>query len=346
MRREFEKNQRKQKNSLEENLRMQDETEGDIFEKVLDQDFIEREKQIDEALFADESVEDRVSTKEELHASYQDLLQRYKKLQNERKHAEFSEEFSQELVPDERLVREIARKKEKNPGSYEEEKRPENVRTERVIHMENARERRGKKYSHGRETNYRLHRLGKVVGMSVVAVACVFAASMTSEANRNYLVNSVRIWSGDDSKVIVDNNEENERANSDEEKAIADIEEKLGVEVPIFYYRPYGMEFLNYDIKKLTSLVRIEYKYKTNHIILLIDKQNDDTSSRTKSVCGDEQTPIILNNDGIDIEIKQVYDEDGMESYSADWNKDGVVYVLYGKIELQEIKKIIEYMKI
>ena len=127
MRREFEKNQRKQKNSLEENLRMQDETEGDIFEKVLDQDFIEREKQIDEALFADESVEDRVSTKEELHASYQDLLQRYKKLQNERKHAEFSEEFSQELVPDERLVREIARKKEKNPGSYEEEKNPENV---------------------------------------------------------------------------------------------------------------------------------------------------------------------------------------------------------------------------
>nr|WP_294659502.1 DUF4367 domain-containing protein [uncultured Blautia sp.] len=345
MRREFEKNQRKQKNSLEENLRMQDETEGDIFEKVLDQDFIEREKQIDEALFADESVEDRVSTKEELHASYQDLLQRYKKLQNERKHAEFSEEFSRELVPDERLVREIARKKEKNPGSYENAKNVEN-RMNRVIPMEDARERRGKKYSHDRDTNYRLHRLGKVVGMSVVAVACVFAASMTSEANRNYLVNSVRIWSGDDSKIVVYNDESNEDANADEEKAIADIEEKLGVEVPIFYYRPYGMEFLNYDIKELTSLVRMEYEYKTNHIILLIDKQNDDTSSRTKSVCGDEQTPIILNNDGIDVEIKQVYDEDGMESYSADWNKDGVVYVLYGKIELQEIKKIIEYMKI
>ena len=346
MRREFEKNQRKQKNSLEENLRMQDETEGDIFEKVLDQDFIEREKQIDEALFADESVEDRVSTKEELHASYQDLLQRYKKLQNERKHAEFSEEFSQELVPDERLVREIARKKEKNPGSYENAKNVEN-RMNRVIPMEDARERRGKKYSHDRDTNYRLHRLGKVVGMSVVAVACVFAASMTSEANRNYLVNSVRIWSGDDTKMVVYNDESNEDASQDEEKAIADIEEKLDIKVPVFVYRPYDLKFLNYSIKDMSGLVRIEYEYKENRIILFIDKQNDDTSSRIKSVCGDAKKSIKLSNDGVQIEIKQVYDnEDGMESYSADWTKDGVVYVMYGKIELQEIKKIIEYMKI
>ena len=345
MRREFEKNQRKQKNSLEENLRMQDETEGDIFEKVLDQDFIEREKQIDEALFADESVEDRVSTKEELHASYQDLLQRYKKLQNERKHAEFSEEFSQELVPDERLVREIARKKEKNTGSYEEEKNPENVRTKRIIHMEETRERRGKKYSHDRDTNYSLHRLGKVVGMSVVAVACVFAASMTSEANRNYLVNSVRIWSGDDTKIVVDNDEKNEKANPDEEKAIADIEEQLNVEVPVFVYRPYNLKFLNYVVNETLSLARIEYKYKTNIIVLLIDKQNDNRSSRTRSACGDEDDLVVTINDGINVQIKQNSDNNE-KGYSAEWQKDGITYVMSGKIELEEIKKILEYMKI
>lgn len=48
-----------------------------------------------------------------------------------------------------------------------------------------------------RTTGGGLHRLRKVVGMAVVCVACVFAASMTSEANRKYLVNSVRVWSGD-----------------------------------------------------------------------------------------------------------------------------------------------------
>ena len=345
MRREFEKNQRKQKNSLEENLRMQDETEGDIFEKVLDQDFIEREKQIDEALFADESVEDRVSTKEELHASYQDLLQRYKKLQSERRRAEFSEEFSQELVPDERLVREIGRKKEKNPGSYEEEKNPENVRTERVIHMADARERRGKKYSHGRETNYRLHRLGKVVGMSVVAVACVFAASMTSEANRNYLVNSVRIWSGDDTKIVVDNDEKNEKANPDEEKAIANIEEQLNVEVPVFVYRPYGMEFSNYTIGNFTTLGRMEYEYKDNTILFIIDKQNIKTASKINSLDGEEKENIIIENEGISVSIKKICNKDNTYNYSAEWNKDGATYLLFGKMDFEEIKKIIEKMK-
>ncbi len=38
----------------------------------------------------------------------------------------------------------------------------------------------------------------------------------------------------------------NENASTEESDAIADIEEKLGVKMPEFYYRPYGMEF--YDI--------------------------------------------------------------------------------------------------
>lgn len=202
--------------------------------------------------------------------------------------------------------------------------------------MEKVRERRHK-------TAGGMQRLGKVVGMAVVAVACVFAASMTSEANRTYLVNSVRIWSGDDTKTVVYNDDSNENANPDEAKAIIDIEEKLGVEVPEFYYRPYGMEFLNYTIRDLTSLARIEYRYKTNRIVLLIDKQNDDRSSRIKSTCGDEQKLIVTSNDGTTVEIKQNYDDEET-SYSAEWEKNGVTYTLSGKIELEEIKKIIEKM--
>ena len=179
--------------------------------------------------------------------------------------------------------------------------------------------------------------------MAVVAVACVFAASMTSEANRKYLVNSVRIWSGDDSKTIAYNDSSNEDASSDEDKAIADIEEKLDVEVPKFYYRPYGFEFADYVVDELTSLARIEYEYETNSIVLLIDRQNDDRSSRIKSACGDEQNLIVTSNDGTTVEIKQNYDDEET-SYSAEWEKNGVTYTLSGKIELEEIKKIIKKM--
>lgn len=301
MRKEFEENEESKK-ILENNLEIQDEIDDETFQKILEEEFIEREKQIEEALFADEDFEDLKLTDKEVQDSYQELMRRFEEEKKE------SAEFSEELVPDEK----------------------------KVLSMEEARE-RGKKAAGG------LHRLGRVVGMAVVAVACVFAASMTSEENRTYLVNSVRIWSGDDSKIVTDNDEKNEKSNLDEEVAVAEIEEKLNVEVPQFYYRPYKFEFSNYVIDELTSLARIEYDYKKNLIVLLIDKQNDGRSSRIKSACGDEQNLIVTSNDGTIVQIKRNYDDEET-SYSAEWEKNGVTYTLSGKIELEEIKKIIKKM--
>ena len=301
MRKEFEENEESKK-ILENNLEIQDEIDDETFQKILEEEFIEREKQIEEALFADEDFEDLKLTDKEVQDSYQELMRRFEEEKKE------SAEFSEELVPDEK----------------------------KVLSMEEARE-RGKKAAGG------LHRLGRVVGMAVVAVACVFAASMTSEANWTYLVNSVRIWSGDDSKIVTDNDEKNEKSNLDEEVAVAEIEEKLNVEVPQFYYRPYKFEFSNYVIDELTSLARIEYDYKKNLIVLLIDKQNDGRSSRIKSACGDEQNLIVTSNDGTIVQIKRNYDDEET-SYSAEWEKNGVTYTLSGKIELEEIKKIIKKM--
>lgn len=301
MRKEFEENEESKK-TLENNLEIQDEIDDETFQKILEEEFIEREKQIEEALFADDDFEDLKLTDKEVQDSYQELMRRFEKEKKE------SAEFSEELVPDEK----------------------------KVLSMEEARERRHK-------TAGGMHRLGKVVGMAVVAVACVFAASMTSEANRTYLVNSVRIWSGDDSKIVTDNDEKNEKSNLDEEVAVAEIEEKLNVEVPQFYYRPYKFEFSNYVIDELTSLARIEYDYKKNLIVLLIDKQNDGRSSRIKSACGDEQNLIVTSNDGTIVQIKRNYDDEET-SYSAEWEKNGVTYTLSGKIELEEIKKIIKKM--
>ncbi|MDO5799681.1 MAG: DUF4367 domain-containing protein [Eubacteriales bacterium] len=343
MKKEFKENEE----ISEKNLDMQDEIDDETFQRLLEEEFIEREKQIEEALFADKDFEDLVLTKEEVKASYEELMRRFER--------EKSAEISEEPLPDEKPAHEMALegKSDLHEGKSQEQK---------VLPMEAAREEiqeRRKKCSESgeyrepdpkileirRERGGRIwHRLGKAVGMLTVAVACVFAASMTSEANRNYLVNSVRILSGDDTKTVVYNDESNEDANPDEEKAIAEIEEKLGVEVPEFYYRPYGMEYSNYVIDELTSLARLEYEYKNNLIVLLIDKQNDNRSSRIRSTCGDEQDLIIAGNDGIIVQIKKNSDDKG-ESYSAEWESNGVTYVLSGKLGIEEIKKIIENMK-
>ena len=188
-------------------------------------------------------------------------------------------------------------------------------------------------------------RLGKVAGVAGVCLLCVFAASMTSEANRNYFIDRIRYLSGDDTRVVVDNNKDNELANTDEYKAIEDIEQELKIQLPQFYYRPVGMNFYSYTIAESTAVAYMEYQYIDTLIMFYMDKQNDDTASNINAVIGDEYTIDTIKENGIEITIKEIQDEENTSTYIAAWSKNEVSYSLVGKIKLEELKKIVEYMK-
>lgn len=207
-------------------------------------------------------------------------------------------------------------------------------------------EKKTEKSSTGRKKRGYL-RLGKVAGVAGVCLLCVFAASMTSEANRSYFIRGIKYLSGNDTKVIIDNDQNNEVANTDEYEAIEDIENKIGVEVPEFYYRPQGMKFYNYEVSVETSNAKIEYQYNNNNTILMfyIDKKNDDTASNMNFVKGEEYTLDTIEVNGAEITIKEIRDVEEVSTYTAVWTKDEVSYSLVGKIELEDLKKIVEYMK-
>lgn len=353
MRKEFEENEESE-NKSENNLETQDEIDDETFQKILEKEFIEREKRITAALFADDDVEDIKFTKEELDNSYQEFLRRIEREKKE------NTEFSEELVPDVDAVRrKEAASDEKRVISIEEirdrrKKTAEREMREEVSKEANMEEPNAKNRTNTenrmntkiRTTGGGLHRLGKVVGMAVVCVACVFAASMTSEANRKYLVNSVRVWSGDDTKTVVDNDDSNEKANVDEDEAIADIKEKLGVEMPIFYWRPQGLNFKSYELKAPLDVARIEYEYEENIIVLYIDKQSSDIASNISSMHGDKQE--IIDSEGTDsgIVLEKIENKDDKNSnYVARWYKNNVEYVFSGKIDIEELKKILKNMK-
>lgn len=189
--------------------------------------------------------------------------------------------------------------------------------------------------------------LGKVAGVAGVCLLCVFAASMTSEANRNYWVRGFKYLTGNDTKVISDNDENNEIANVDEDKAIQDIEDKIGVKVPEFYYRPKGMDFLAYQLSEETATAKIEYICKDNILTLMIDKQNENTASNIKSTHGESKEEIIINEEGEEITVKKIDDADEkIPNFEARWTKDDTEYNFSGRIELAELKKIIKEMRI
>lgn len=205
-------------------------------------------------------------------------------------------------------------------------------------------EKKTEKSSTGRKKRGYL-RLGKVAGVAGVCLLCVFAASMTSEANRSYFIRGLKYLSGDNTRVVVGNDEDNEDVNTDEYEAIEDIENKIGVEVPEFYYRPKKMKFYDYEISVKTSNARIEYQYNDTIIMYFIDKQNDNIASDVNLVKGEEYTLDTIKENGIEITIKEIRDVEEVSTYTAVWTKDEVSYSLVGKIELEDLKKIVEYMK-
>lgn len=186
-------------------------------------------------------------------------------------------------------------------------------------------------------------RCGKVAGVAILCCTCIFAASMTSEANRNYFVNNIRVWSGNNTKTVVGNSEENEDINIEEYEAIEDIENQLGIEMPEFYYRPNGFEFLGYEVNALADIGRIEYQYKDGIITFYVDKEKESDASKNNSTHGKNIDTLNISGEENEVIIQKTQDDkDLLPNYTAQWERGNVLYYLSGKIEYEEIQKILE----
>lgn len=220
----------------------------------------------------------------------------------------------------------------KREGVYEEDEE-----SSRVISMEKKTKKKNTRRRYG---------IMKAAGFAFVGILCVFAASMTSEATRRYVVDGVRYLVGDDTRILVDNDENNETVNNSEYEARADIEKTLGVELPRFFYRPHDFEFQEYKVNDTSETAWMEYLYKQNIIALYIEKSDKNSASVINSIHGQDLETVDNLNDNYDIIIKEVEDVgDKKASYVAQWEKDNIVYQLSGKIELDEFEKILKKMR-
>lgn len=192
---------------------------------------------------------------------------------------------------------------------------------------------------------HRKIRFGRVAGVAILCCACIFAASMTSEANRTYLINNIRVWSGNDTRTVIDNNEKNETVNMKEYEAIEEIENQLGIDMPEFYYRPGKFDFFSYEVNESADIGRIEYLYNGNIISFFIDKEKEDTASNINSAHGEKKVIILSEEEEIGVVIEKFMGkEDKKASYSAKWIRENVLYYLSGKIEEEELIKMIKNM--
>lgn len=326
MKKEFEKEQ--SDNQIDDAfLDMPDMEDDEKFRQWLEEEYLKEADAIEEALFDGRKFEDNQDIVEKLSVSRESFYQRARE-------EGLLEDTADEKAEDEKNTEEAA---------------PESTEKKILEFRKNADVSKNTARDANRNSGKKKHsymRLGRIAGIASLCLICVFAASMSSEANRKYLVNSVRILSGNDSQFISYNDDSNENASTKESDAIADIEEKLGVKMPEFYYRPYGMEFYKYELNDENFYARIEYEYKDNILFFYVDKQDASTESNISSLKGQEKIVDKINKDELEIDIKEITEEnDKNATYMVNWKYEDVVYYLVGKIKLDELKKIIQYMK-
>ena len=192
----------------------------------------------------------------------------------------------------------------------------------------------------------RHHKLARVAAVVLVCAAGVFAASMTSQANRSYFIDSVKVWTGNDTKISVDNDPNSDDVIMDEEEGISDIEQQLEVQVPYLMYRPDGFGFKDYKVSKEYGYAIMQYNYKDVILTVYINEYSNGSKSSGESLDGQIIKSIKMQEDDTNIQIKKIAAKgDKIPSYVAYWNTDSVFYQIECKMNEQEFIKLVKNIK-
>lgn len=202
-----------------------------------------------------------------------------------------------------------------------------------------------KRFSFKGDSAVGYRKLSKVAGFVIVCAIAVFAASMTIEANRNYFVDSVKYLTGNDTKILIDNDASNDKPSLDEEQARDKIEEEMRVEVPEFLYRPETFEFYKYEITPESGIANLQYLYEENVLSVYMKKVNDNLQSSGISIPGDNVEVIYPDKANIPISMMKIEeDNDLVPGYIAEWTYENVYYQVVGKMPKEIFEKILKEM--
>lgn len=190
------------------------------------------------------------------------------------------------------------------------------------------------------------HKTARVAAAVLVCSAGIFAASMTSQANRSYFIDSVRYWVGEDTRISIENDEGNEKAQNDEQMAIDAIEEELDLDVPLILDRPENFKFRSYNVNVESGYALIEYCYGQEIVNIYINDYSDERKSGAYILDGKEIATVKMKNENINITIKKIQDKnDKKENYAAYWEKDSVFYQISGKMQQNEFMNLVKNIK-
>lgn len=224
-------------------------------------------------------------------------------------------------------------------GESSEVKVEENTSTPKVTN-ENEKNPAGK-----RNRKQKIHSMKrKVIKWSAVAAATIlgiFTVSMSSEANRAYIMQEVNRLFGNDVNTGLNNVEVKESGRS-VEYAFEDIENTFNITMPEFFYLPDNMEYSDYSIDENAQIAIVQYLQGEQNVYLAIFANNKETTRLSQEDTGihlydinSEWVPELQSS------LWEIYESgDEQPTYSLKWNYKNVYYELLGKMNKEQMLKI------
>ena len=212
---------------------------------------------------------------------------------------------------------------------------------EKKAEREKQAERQKKIAKRAKTTKYWVQ-TAKAAGVVLVVGACVFGASMTSQANRIRLVETVHsVWNAGDATGI-NNGEDREYSAGNLDESVQEIKKILHIAVPEFYYIPTGMKYSKTIISKETQMAIMEYQYNENAVYFdLAANEKDLSQGNWKDT---EKIQIETLDNIIDVEMGSM-DMNDEENYYVKWKYKDAYYQLSGQIDKEELIKILNEMQ-
>lgn len=267
-------------------------------------------------------------------------------------HGEYSPEDMEEAVFIEREIQDIPDREEWEPTEEKFQallaKAKENsliTEKEDAMGMADSQKNQSRREKKIHKTN-KITIKKRVMKWSAVAAAVVigvFGASMSSEANRAYVMRKVNTMLHNDTKTKV-NNVDVMESKDGEETAKEEIESAFGIEMPTFFYMPDDMVYDTYVIDEESQMASIQFSYNGKLIYFTVLFNLKEAASIMKSDLGNEESKIsstfIPNLDVILYEIMEEGDHE--PTYMLQWQYKNTYYELFGKMPKKEMIKIAE----
>ena len=185
-------------------------------------------------------------------------------------------------------------------------------------------------------------RTAKAAGVVLVVGACVFGASMTSEANRIRLVETISGVRNAGDVTKMNNGEDRVYSAGSLEEAQKEIKEKLHIAIPEFYYIPEEMEYKGFYVLQEVQTAVIKYQYNEHLVYFRLSANERDLSQGSWK--DKESVQVETLDDVIEVEMGTIF-ENNEENCYATWKYKDAYYQLSGQIEKEKLIKILNEMQ-